>query len=317
MREGSDAVDELWQRYRTFWVPVLYGVGAFLAGLIVVNIVTADPDAGRSQNETRVRFIKQFVAPSPGQLDGARTNRDLLTKEVARKAALVDQRHGEAEDLIEAFVSQALRAAHLRGSLPADAARFDDDVAAKDQATARYEQRRADFVQILRSQDPNVGFSRVRADVVTELGVRANRADVDVAPQADDFGLSAVTAVDRAELPRRLANLALIATILDVAIREGVRSIDAVQILQPEVRFAAQGPDAFVSEWPVMVTVTGTPDAIRAILNVLTDPARPTPLGSCSLKQTNKRDGLLRAELRAYSIRVRGEVPLGLENEGE
>ncbi|NUQ00495.1 MAG: ABC transporter permease [Armatimonadetes bacterium] len=131
------------------------------------------------------------------------------------------------------------------------------------------------------------------------------------------MALSAVTAVDRAELPRRLANLALIATIVDVAIREGVRSIDAVQILQPEVRFAAQGPDAFISEWPVMVTVTGTPDAVRAILNVLTDPARPTPLGSCSLKQANKRDGLLRAEIRAYSIRVRGEVPLGLENEGE
>lgn len=310
-------MDELWQRYRTFWVPVLYGVGAFLAGLIVVNIVTADPDAGRSQNDTRVRTIKAFIAPSPSQLDGTRGNRDLLNKEVARKAALVDQRHGESEDVVEAFVSQALRAAHLRGSLPADPARFDDDVAAKDQATARYEQRRADFVQILKSQDPNVGFSRIRADVVTELDVRANRADVDVATQAEDFGMNAVTAVDRAELPRRLANLALIATIVDVAIREGVRSIDAVQILQPEVRFAAQGPDAFISEWPVMVTVTGTPDAVRSILNVLTDPARPTPLGSCTLKQTSKRDGLVRAELRAYSIRVRAEVPLGLENEGE
>lgn len=310
-------MDELWQRYRTFWVPVLYGVGAFLAGLIVVNIVTADPEAGRSQNNGRVQTIKIFTAPTAAQVDGARTNRDLLAKEVARKAALVDQRHGEAEDVVEAFVTQALRAAHLRGSAPADPARFDDDVAAKDQATARYEQRRAEFVQILRTQDPNVGFSRVRADVVTELSVRANRADVDVAAQANEFGLGEVREVDRADLPRRLANLALIATVVDVAIREGVRSIDSVSILQPEVRFAAQGPEAFLSEWPVMVVVTGTPDTIRAILNVLTDPSRPTPLGSCTLKQTSKRDGYVRAELRAYSIRVRPEVPLGLENEGE
>lgn len=308
-------MDELWQRYRTFWVPVLYGVGAFLAGLIVVNIVTADPEAGRSQNDARVRTIKNYTAPSPPQVEGARKNRDLLAKEVTRKASLLDQRHGEAEDVVEAFVTQALRAAHLRGSLPADPARFDDDAAAKDQATARYEQRRTEFVQILRLQDPNVGFSRVRADVVTELSVRANRADVDVAPQAESFGLEGITTVDRAELPRRLANLALIATMVDVAIREGVRSIDAVQILQPEVRFAAQGPEAFVAEWPVKLDVTGTPEAVRSILNVLTDPARPTPLGSCILKQTSKRDGLVRAELRAYSIRVRPEVPLGLEGE--
>lgn len=307
-------MDELWQRYRTFWVPVLYGVGAFLAGLIVVNAVTADPEAGRSQNDARVRNIKSFVAPSPTQVEGARRNRDALAKEVARKASLLDQRRG-AEDAVEAYLTQALVAAHLRGSDPADVRRFDDDPVARDQAASRFGQRKADFLRVLRDQDPNVGFSRVRADVDAELSLRANRGDIDIAPQAEGFGLASVTTVDRAELPRRLANLALIAQVIDIAIREGVRSIDAVTILPPENRGTVQGPNEFLAEWPVKVDFTGTPEAVRAVLNVLTDPARPTPLGSCSLKQVNKRDGLVRAELRAYSIRVRADVAPSLEVE--
>ena len=76
---------------------------------------------------------------------------------------------------------------------------------------------------MLRTQDPNVAFSRIKADVVQTLSVRANRADVDVGTSAEEFGLGSIASVDRAELPRRLANLALIATVLDVAIRENVR----------------------------------------------------------------------------------------------
>ena len=34
-------MDELWQRYRAFWTPVLWGVGVFLAGLIVVSTTNA------------------------------------------------------------------------------------------------------------------------------------------------------------------------------------------------------------------------------------------------------------------------------------
>ncbi len=77
-----------------------------------------------------------------------------------------------------------------------------------------------------------------------------------------------------------MANLALIATLVDVAIREGVRSIDAVQILQQEVRGSSTGPEPYVSEWPVKLDVTGTPDCIAALLDVLTDPKHPTALGS-------------------------------------
>ncbi|MCC7138275.1 MAG: hypothetical protein IT460_07590 [Planctomycetes bacterium] len=314
-------MDELWQRYRQFWVPVLYGIGAFLAGLIVVHMVTSDPEAGRSQNDAKVANIKKFVAPTPAQRSGAKSTADELRKQAEAKARRLDQRHGEAEDPlaadpVEVFLRQAYRAAVLRGAVPADPARFDGDAAAAAQASARYEQLLKDRLELVRTQDPNVAFSRVRADVVQELVVRANRADVDVLPPAEDFGMSTVASVERAELPRRLANLALIAQVLDVAIREGVRSIDAVSILPPEVRVVSQGAEPFLSEWPVKVDLTALPSELSAVLDLLTDPARPTALGTCSIKQTAKKDGTVKAELKMYSLRVNPEVPLGLENEG-
>jgi hypothetical protein len=309
-------VDELWQRYRTFWIPVLYGVGAFLAGLIVVHVITSDPEAGVSQNDSKIAQIKKFTAPTGNQLKGARDNAATLRTAVEAKARLLDQRHADGEDFIVAFVRQALRAAILRGAEPAELERFDGDANARDQASARFEKLVGDSVDRLRNQDPNVAFSRLRADVVGELEIRANRADVDVTNGADQFGLGAVASVERAELPRRLANLALIATVLDAAIREGVRAIDGVSILSPETRLTTQAADAFLSEWPVKIDLTGTPDSLTALLNLLTDPANPTPIGTCSWKQTQKKDGLVKAEMRLYSVRVRPSVSLGLDNEG-
>jgi len=309
-------VDELWQRYRTFWIPVLYGVGAFLAGLIVVHIFSDDPDAGRSQNEARVIGISKRVAPSAAQIKGAKENVATLTGRMEAWAKRVDQRHGESADPMEAYVMQALRGAVLRGTAPVDEARFDGDKSAAAQATASYDQLLRDRTQMLRTQDPNVAFSRIKADVVQTLSVRANRADVDVGTNAEEFGLGSIASVDRADLPRRLANLAIIATVLDVAIRENVRSIDSVTILPPLVRVLAQGPETFLSEWPVKIDLTGTPEALMAVLNVLTDPERPTPLGTCSWKQTQKKDGLVKAEFTVYSIRVMPNAPLGLESEG-
>jgi hypothetical protein len=309
-------VDELWQRYRSFWVPVLYGVGAFLFGLIVVHIMTDDPEAGRAQNEAKAQMITKRVAPSPGQIKGARDNSETLMKRVESWARRVDQRHGEADDALEAYSKQALRASILRGALPADEARFDGDKAAAAQASGAYETLLRDGLDRLRTQDPNVAFSRIKADVVQTLAIRANRADVDVGANADEFGLSSVASVERADLPRRMANLALIATIVDVAIRENVRSIDGVSILPPLVRVMAQGPDVFLLEWPVKIELTGTPEALMAVLNVLTDPERPTPLGPCSWKQTQKKDGMVKAEFTAYSVRVKPDAPLGLESEG-
>ena len=42
-------MDELWQRYRSFWTPVLIGLGVFLVGLIVVHVVSDDPEAANSK----------------------------------------------------------------------------------------------------------------------------------------------------------------------------------------------------------------------------------------------------------------------------
>jgi hypothetical protein len=312
-------VDELWQKYRSFWVPVLYGVGAFLLGLIVVHALTDDPETGRSQNESRVKGIERRTAPSAAQIKGARENTEALRARAAGWAARLDQRHGESEDPLEAYVAQALRAAILRGSATADEARFDGDRTAAAQAAARYEQLLKDRIEIVRSQDPNISFSRVRADVVQELLLRANRADVDLGPAIEEIGFTAaaIPSVDRADLPRRLANLALVATVLDVAIREGVRSIDNVTLLPTDPTLAAQGPDSFLSLWPVKVDVTGPASAVAAVLNALTDPERPTPLGTTVLRRsTQSKDGLVKAEFKVYSVRVQPEAPLGLETEG-
>ena len=87
-------------------------------------------------------------------------------------------------------------------------------------------------------------------------------------------------------------------------------------ILSPEVRSQAQGPEPFLQEWPVKIDLTGPPEALTEILNVLTDPARPTALGYVSWRHTGKKDGLVKSEMKVYSLRVRPEAPLGLETEG-
>ena len=306
-------MDELWQRYKGFWTPVLWGVGIFLAGLIVVHMMTADPELGQKANDDAVKRIKDRIAPQAKQIQALRDSTGVLQKRMDDWAKRLDQRHGDDADVLTAAVSQMLKAAICRGHFPADPAAFDGDESAASQATALYEARLKEHLSLLKSQDPNVSFSRLRADVTGELSVRANRADVDVA--ADEFGMSAVTSVDRADLPRRLLNLALIATVVDVAIREGIRSLDAVTILPSEVRELNQGPEPFLQEWPVKIDMTATPDALTEILNVLTDPARPTALGYVSWRQTGKKDGFVKAEIKAYSLRVRPETPLGLETE--
>ena len=56
---------------------------------------------------------------------------------------------------------------------------------------------------------------------------------------------------------------------------------------------------------------------ITAVLNLLTDPERPVPLGTTVLHATPRsKDGLVRAEIKAYSVRVQPDASLGLEAEG-
>jgi hypothetical protein len=67
----------------------------------------------------------------------------------------------------------------------------------------------------------------------------------------------------------------------------------------------------------VKVDVTGPPAAVVAVLNTLTDPERPTPIGSTTFKRAGQsKDGLVRAEFKVYSVRVTPDATLGLEAEG-
>jgi hypothetical protein len=307
-------VDELWQRYRTFWTPILWGLGVFLVGLIVVHVLTGDPEQGAQENDTKASAIKHKKAPTARQTAALRDAALPLRKRVADFGKRLDQRHGQEGDVAKSAVTQALVAAIARGRLPADPAAFDGDAAAASAATALCQQRIDERIAQLGSQDPNVSFSRLQADVVQELAVRANRADVDV--NAEEFGLAAVTSVDRSDLPRRLENLALIATVVDVAIREGVRSIDAIAILPSGVRLESQGADPFLQEWPVKIDLTGPPEALGQILDVLTDGERPIVMGDSVWKASDKKNGLVKAELKVESVRIRVDAPLGLDNEG-
>lgn len=308
-------MDELWQRYRTFWTPILWGVGVFLAGLIVVTILTDDPAVGIVQNEGLYTKVKNKIVPSHGQLAAVVASTKALESRVEDFARRLDQRHGETPDIESAAVAQLLRAAIARGSIPADPAAFDGDEAAAAQATERYKQLLADRLQLLKGVDANVSFSRLQADVVQELSVRANRADVDLGQGAEEFGLSAVTSVDRANLPRFLLNLALIATVVDVAIRERARSIDVIAIESPETGGISQRFESLLTLWPVQVSLTGSPQVLRSILNVLTDPARPTAVGRVTWAQSGKKDGMVKAEFHVYSVRIKADAQLGLENE--
>jgi hypothetical protein len=308
-------VDELWQRYRTFWTPVLWGVGVFLAGLTVVGILTDDPAVGISQNASLYERVKKKIVPSRAQQVAVAESAKALKARVEDFAGRLDQRHGESEDVDAAAVAQMLRAAIGRGSIPADPAAFDGDDAAATAATERYKQLFADRMTLLKTVDPNVSFSRLQADVTQELQIRANRADVDLGDTAQALGLESVSSVDRASLSRRLLNLALCALVVDVAIRERARSIDAVTLETPETNGLSQHFESFLTLWPVTVSLTASPHALRSILNVLTDPAHPTAVGRIAWAQTGKRDGMVKADLRLYSVRIKADAPLGLENE--
>lgn len=308
-------MDELWQRYRAFWTPVLWGVGVFLAGLIVVFVLTDDPDAGQKANQNLIASIGRKTAPTSAQISTTKANAEIYDGRVKQWAPLLDQRNGEADPL-KAGVHQALVAAFLRGTEPADPARFDGDTAAAAQANATFQELEGPILASLQQQDPNVSFSRFKAYVVQELALRANRADVDVGPGAEEFGLASIASVNRAELPWRVTNLALIATLSDIAIREGTQTIESIVIQPPEVRGSSTGPEPYVSEWPVSFSVKATPECLAALVDVVTDPKHPRALGRSTIEQSaTKSEGYVRGDLKVYSLLVRPEVSLGLESE--
>jgi hypothetical protein len=297
-------VDELWQRFRTFWTPVLWGLGVFLAGLIVVHVLTPDPESGRRRNENLARDLKGRAAASSGQIGAASENADALGDRALALASRLDQRRGEGrdpeeKDLVRAAVTEAIGAAFLRGG---GLDGFDGDASAAAEAKARADRAIEESLALLRTQDPNVGYSRLQDEVVSELATRANRADVDV--EAEEFGLSSITSVDRASLPQRLLNLALLARVVDEAIRAGVRSIDRVAL--PPI---LGGEDPVVSEWEVEVAMTGEPAALARVLDAVTDPARPVVLGNSQWKSVGRKSDLVQATMRLASVRVRVSAP--------
>jgi hypothetical protein len=302
-------VDELWQRYRTFFTPVLVGLGVLLVGVIVVYVVNDDPDevALRVSNEAK-RVAKTFQ-PTPAQIAAQRDDWNLRKERVQALANRLDQAAGAADPVQDA-VAQALGAAILRGGAGAPA--FGGDAAAAAAAQVRYDRTLSERVDLLRTGDPNVGFSRLLNDVWSELRLRANRADVDL--NADQLGFSTVSSVNRSTLLQRLLNLALAARVVDVAVRSGVESVD-------EIRFenrANAGPDAFLQEWPVTFIMTGRMEALRPVLSHLTDTARTTPILGATFgppRRSTGTEGRIELVVTASSLRVQTGSSLNLGSE--
>lgn len=320
-------MDELWQRYRSFWIPVLIGLGVFLVGLIVVHIITDDPDAWGAKASSEARTLRKKVEPSGQKIKAIQYNEEELSNRVTDWAGRLDQ--GNMGETIEVVVTAALQASILRGVDPAvlrdavanpetPASRvvlepFDGDGVAASKAVARYEEVRQDRLNILRAGDANVGFSRLLSDIWSEFRVRANRADVELG--TDILGFGGVTSVPRSVLAQRLLNLGLVSQIVDLAIRSGVRSISEVRLEQKQNPL---GDDVFLRQWPFTITVQGDMASIRPILSFLTDPAHPIPLTQLLLTQpprTSPLEGQVQLQAKVASVLVRPDASLGLDME--
>ena len=322
-------MDELWQRYRSFWTPVLIGLGVFLVGLIVVHIVSDDPEAADAKLVSASRGLSKMTEPSRAQTKNWPLNVDTYRQRVEDFATRLDQAQGR--DPYEYAVEASLQAAMLRGAGPdalraaiakpdAPASRallapFDDDAVQAGRALARYEGIRLDRLTLLRTGDPNVGFSRLLNDVTAELGMRANRADVEIRP--DVLGYEGVTSVTRASLPQRLLNLALVAQIVDLGIRNRIQSIEEIRFDQ---RVTIESGEVFLREYPMTFTLRGDMASLRPILALLTDPAKTVALTQLVLSQPPRGtplDGIVQLSATAASVVVRPEASLELDKEDQ
>lgn len=323
-------MDELWQRYRTFWTPVLIGLGVFLVGVIVVHIMSDNPEQAERQVRANRKKLQNMKAPTPQKATVLRRRGEALREDVIGPdggggwAARLDQVDGDRKNLVAIAAEQALRAAIIRGAPEAEATsaerlkgRFDDDAVAAEKAYRRFRQLVDQHGEMLRSGDPNVAFSRLLSDVWSELRIRANRADVEFETQAEQLGFGSISSVDRATLPPRVLNLALAARMADVAIREGVESIQSIDV---DSAIEPGNPSDFVSLWPIEFTVVGDMAAVKRLLDMLTDPADPVPLETSRLAQARRRggksaNGLVQFSVQASSVLVRPDADLRLDAE--
>jgi hypothetical protein len=149
--------------------------------------------------------------------------------------------------------------------------------------------------------------------VWSELRVRANRADVDL--RTDVLGFANIKSVNRASLTPRLLNLALVAEVVDLGIRSGLSVINEIHF---ENWSTAETSDAFHREWKVTFDVIGDMAAVRPIIDLLTDPTRPTPITQALLTQPPRGsplDGLVRLDITAASTLVRPTAAIDLDTE--
>ncbi len=322
-------MDELWQRYRSFWMPVLIGLGVFLIGLIAVHAMTDDPGTVQRAVQSAANKVKKITAPTDAQKRAATRNGATFRPRVTDWAARLDQA-GEMDPL-EIGVERALQAALLRGFTPEKLRgvldspessasvraleRFEGDATFASRALTNYETMRTQRINALKTQDPNVSFGRLLSDVLNLFRLRANRADVEL--PSDTLGFAGVTSFTRPSLPQRVLNLAMVSEIADIAIRSGVRSIDNVGVdARPDVEAA----ETFVREWPVRMEMTGDMLALQPVLDYLTDSRHPVPLAQLVMTQPSRRagaaqSGLIKLFFEGASTLVRPDVTLQLDQE--
>lgn len=302
-------MDELWQRYRSFWRPVLIGLGVFLLGLIAVHVITPNPEDSQARVAATRQKLAALVRPKDRVAGELRAVAETYGESVKRLSAAYDP-SSQGRDLIELCVHQALEAAFGRGGVGAQA--FDGDQAAAAQAAKDVERLTRERTALFRSANPNVAFVALLSDVWGELRTRANRADMDL--DADLLGFSNVSNVTRAELEQRLANLALVARVTDVAIRRGGRSLDTVSFANPP----ATAPDVFLREWPMSITLTAPTPCVEAILDLLTDPKGPVPISALQARQPVKgraARGIVELTMTLDCVAVRPAASLNLESQ--
>ncbi len=331
-------MDELWQRYRTFWTPVLIGLGVFLVGVIAVHVLSDDPVRAKARLTKTENQVGRMKAPARRKISlvkerGEALRRDVLGAEDSAGDARVrgwglrlNETGVESRDVIGAAAEQALRAAILRGAAEDIArspqqlkARFEDDDVAAGKAYKRFRHLVEQHRETLRTGDPNVAWSKLLSDVWTDLRVRANRADVAIGPIAEQLGFGTISSVSRATLTARVLNLALVARLVDLAIRERAESIDAILV---PTNIVPGRPGNFLVLWPIEMTLVADDVAVQRLLQMLTEPEHPVPLDYARLSQpktggTARRPGLVQFNLKASSALIRPAADLALDTEEE
>lgn len=291
-------MDELWQRYRTFWRPVLLGLGVFLLGLIVVHILTPDPDAGASRVSSAKRRLAELVEPNALAAKELKGDVGTFGDSAQRLAAALDP-SAAGKDTLTVLVTQTLEDAF--------------DAAGSEEGAREAKRLSTDRVNLFRTGNPNVAFSALLSDVWGVLRSRANRADMDL--DAESLGFSNVPSITRGELLRRLSNLALVTRVTATAIRTGGVSLDEVRFENPRGQ-----PEGFLQEWPVTVVLTVPTRCVEAILETLTDPRHPVPIGTTLIQQPRKMkpaQGIVEMTLLVDSVAVNPAASLNLDLEEE